>query len=267
MVARQTAAPRPSWCAIFTRAYALVAAQHAQLRRAYQAFPTPHLHEHQESVAAIAVERQYKGEDAVFFANLRFPDQRSLLEIEAKLRRSKEDPVESIASFRRGLLVSRLPRPLRRMIWWAGLNVFRKERARCFGTFGVTETGSFGANLLNVQSPLTTTLHYGVIDADGCVDVRLAFDHRVLDGGTAARAMAELEAVLLGQIVQELADLQADDKSDAMKPRFKPFRSRNGRLANLGRMTYFREPAHDCHEKERADAQHHEQRKANIEQV
>ena len=38
--------PRPSWCAIFTKAYAVVAARYPELRRAYLKFPFPRLYEH-----------------------------------------------------------------------------------------------------------------------------------------------------------------------------------------------------------------------------
>ena len=46
------------------------------------------------------------------------------------------------------------------------------------------------------MSLMTTTLNYGVIAEDGTVDVRLIYDHRVLDGATIARALGELETVL-----------------------------------------------------------------------
>ncbi len=38
------------------------------------------------------------------------------------------------------------------------------------------------AESLHPISPLTTTMTYGVIAADGSVNVRLIYDHRVLDG-------------------------------------------------------------------------------------
>jgi hypothetical protein len=39
------------------------------------------------------------------------------------------------------------------------------------------------------------------------LDVRLAFDHRVLDGALAAEALLQLETVLLGQILDEVRAL------------------------------------------------------------
>src|SRR5262249_43346786 len=43
--ARSAARPRPGWCAVFTKAYAIVAAARPELRRTYLAFPRPHLYE------------------------------------------------------------------------------------------------------------------------------------------------------------------------------------------------------------------------------
>src|SRR5437763_16994588 len=36
----------PSWCAIFTKAYGLMAVRYPELRRAYMPFPRAHLYEH-----------------------------------------------------------------------------------------------------------------------------------------------------------------------------------------------------------------------------
>src|SRR5204863_181165 len=68
VAARQAASPRPSWAAIFTKAYASVSIARPELRRAYLPYPWPHFYEHPIPVASIAVERQYDNEDAVFFA-------------------------------------------------------------------------------------------------------------------------------------------------------------------------------------------------------
>ena len=113
--------------------------------------------------------------------------------------------------FRRALLISRLPRPLRRLAWWIGLNFWGRKRAHYMGTFGVSVYAGLGAASLHPLSPLTTTLNYGVIDADGTVDVRLIYDHRVMDGSTVARALKDLERVLTCEILAELRYFQAVD--------------------------------------------------------
>ena len=210
LAARQAAGPRPGWCAVFAKAFAFVAAGRPELRRAYLPLPWPHLYEHPTSVAAIAVERRHEDEDAVFFARLRSPEQKGLLELDARLRRCKEEGLERLGAFRRSLRVSRLPRPVRRLLWATAL-VRGRWRARHLGTFGVTAVAGLGAALPRLLSPLTITLHYGVIDADGAVDVCLTFDQRVLDAATAARALEELERVLNGEIVAEVRYFQALD--------------------------------------------------------
>jgi len=211
VAARQAAVPRPSWCAVFTKAYGFVAAAHAELRRAYLSFPRPHLYEHPISVASVAVERRVGDEDAVLFAHINSPEKQGLRELDAQLRRFKEQPVEQIGSFRRALKISRLPRPLRRLVWWVGLQTWGRKRAHYMGTFGVSVYASLGAASLHPLSPLTTTLNYGVIADDGTVDVRVIYDHRVMDGSTVARALADLERVLKCEVLAELRYLKAAD--------------------------------------------------------
>ncbi|MGH7227559.1 MAG: hypothetical protein ACRELF_30475 [Gemmataceae bacterium] len=203
VAARQESAARLGWCAIFTKAYALVSARRAELRRSYLSYPWPRLHESASNVAAIAVERRFNGEEAVLIAHLRDPERRNLDEIENWLRQCRQAPPQQISSFRRILQITRLPRPLRRLAWLLGLN-WGRHRSRFLGTFGVSVTAGLGATALGVRCPLTTILHYGIFDDDGHIDVRLTFDHRVLDGGNVARALCELEDVLRGEILTEL---------------------------------------------------------------
>jgi hypothetical protein len=197
--------PRPSWAALFTKAYALVARRRPELRRFYLSFPWPHLYEHPASVATLALERPWRdGEEAVFFIHIAEPDDKPAADVDARVRHAKEAPLESIGSFRRALLVGSLPRPLRRLIWWIGLNLWPRKRANLMGTFGVSAYGGLGAASLHPLSPATTALNWGVIEPDGTVDVRIIYDHRVLDGATVARVLGELESTLNGAMVEEL---------------------------------------------------------------
>ena len=43
-----------------------------------------------------------------------------------------------------------------------------------------------------------------MFDEAGNLDMRLSWDHRVYDGGTACRALADMEAILLGDILNEV---------------------------------------------------------------
>jgi hypothetical protein len=205
--ARRDVDPSPSWVMLFAKAYAIVASRRPELRRAYVPFPVPHLYEADESVASVAVEREYGGEPAVFFGLLRSPDKRPLAELMRRLSEWKRRPLKEVREFCRLLKHTRLPRPLRRLMWWYGMNTSGRRRARHFGTFGISVTAGLGAAAVNLISPLATTLSYGVLDNDGSLDVRLHFDHRVLDGAPAARALAELENVLRTTIVAELRQM------------------------------------------------------------
>jgi hypothetical protein len=194
----------PGWCAIFTKAFGIMASRFPELRRAYLPFPWPHLYEHPCSMASLAIERQYRGENAVFWGQVRAPERQSLRHIQAYLHRLKTAPIESIGLFRRALLVGRLPWPLRRLAWWIGLNSSGAKRAKRMGTFGVSVYSGLGAESLHPISPLTATLNYGIVQADGTVPVRLIYDHRVVDGATVARALLCLESVLNREIFAEL---------------------------------------------------------------
>jgi len=204
LAARSRAEPRPSWCSLFTKAYALVAATRPELRRSYLSFPWSHLYEHPTNIASIAVERRVGDEYAVLFVQVREPEQHTAHQIDDYLKECKMRPVEKVGTFRRTLRVSRLPWPLRRFLWWLGLNFSGYRRARNWGTFGVSVYSGLGAESLHPLSPLTTTLNYGVIADDGTVDVRIIYDHRVLDGSTVARALCEMEEVLNGTLVRSL---------------------------------------------------------------
>jgi hypothetical protein len=209
--ARLAAQPRPSWCAIVLKAYGIVAAAQPRLRRAYLGIPWPHLYEHPQNLAMVAVERLLGDEEGVLFTQVRGPENQTLSALDRYLRRCKEDPVENNGYYRRQLLVSSLPRPLRRFVWWFGLELSGYRRAKRSGTFGLSVTAGSGAGALQLVSPLTTALHYGVLEADGTLELRLTFDHRVLDAATVARAMTDMEHVLNGAILRELRYLRAAD--------------------------------------------------------
>jgi len=204
--ARARRPQRVSWCAIFIKAFSLVAVSRPELRRCYLPVIWPHLYEHPVTVASFSLERTYRGEPGVFFARITQPEASSLHELDRLIRHYKSASVETVPSFVQALQLSRLPRPIRRLVWAVGLYSDGACRGHFFGTFGISVVGSLGAAGLHILSPLTTTLNYGTFAADGTLDVRLTYDHRVLDGAPAARALAEIEDVLHDEIRQELLD-------------------------------------------------------------
>jgi hypothetical protein len=194
----------PAWSLILAKAFAAVAARRPELRRAYVPLPRPRLWESDESIASIAIERDYGGESAVFFGLVKAPDRLPLADLAALLDDWKTKPLAELYYCRRMLFFGGLPLPLRRLAWWYATAWSGKVKARNFGTFGVSLTGSAGASAANLIAPLTASLNTGVLQPDGSLDVRLHFDHRVLDGMPAARALEELEDALRTEIVAEL---------------------------------------------------------------
>lgn len=207
--ARKEVQPRPSWCVLFTKAYAMVAAEYPELRRAYLSFPWARLYEHGTNIASVAVERTYQGEPGVFFGHIHSPELLSIADLEKQLKHFKEDPIDSVADFQSTLAVCRWPKPIRRLAWWYLTHARGYRKATWMGTFGVSVYSSLGAESLHPLSPLTTTLNYGVIHDNGDVMVRVIYDHRALDGSTIARTLARLEEVLNHEILAELRNVHA----------------------------------------------------------
>jgi hypothetical protein len=205
--ARKAVACSPSWVLLFAKAFAAVAARRPELRQTYLPTPWPHLWQADESIASVAIEREYCGEPGVFFGFLRSPDKTPLPELAATLEEWKTKPVEEIKPFRRQIRFTRLPLPARRFLWWYATAWSGRIKARNFGTFGISLTGASGATGLNLIGPVATALNTGVMQDDGTVDVRLHFDHRVMDGMPVARALAEIEEDLRTEIVAELAGM------------------------------------------------------------
>jgi hypothetical protein len=200
---RRGSSDRPPWTAIFAKAFALVADEFPELRRAYCKLPWPHLYEYPTSVANILIERECGDERAVFGLRITDPARQTLTEIGGRVRHAAWGPIDRLKQFRQALALCRWPRAVRRLLWWLGLNIGR-HRANYFGTFAVSSYSSLGAESLHPLSPLTCTLNYGIIRADGTLNVRVIYDHRVLDGATVARALARLEVILNTTLRSEL---------------------------------------------------------------
>jgi len=207
VAARARLNDRPPWVAIFAKAYGLLSDEMPILRRAYVKLPTPRLYEYPVSTASIVIERDFGDEMAILTLLMRDPAKLSVAEIGRQIRHAKTMPVGEIKSFQRMLDLARWPMPLRRLIWWLGLNIGR-QRGNYFGSFGITVYSGLGAESLHPLSPLTATMNWGVIGDDGKVAVRIMYDHRVLDGSQVARTLERLEQTLTSELVAELTALR-----------------------------------------------------------
>jgi hypothetical protein len=206
VAARAACRERPRWTAIFTKAYALMAREFPEFRRAYVKIPWPHLYEYPASNATVIIERDYRGEPGLFSISIKEPARQSLRDIGRQIEHASTAPVEQIKDFRRMIQFTHLPRPLRRAFWWVCLNIGR-QRGNYVGTFGVSVYSALNAESLHPLSPLTTLLNYGVMSGDGVLDVRIIYDHRVMDGAIVARALARLEEILNSTILEEVRAL------------------------------------------------------------
>ncbi len=205
--ARQNSPQRPSWSSLFAKAFSRVAVNYPELRQSYLPYPRPCLYEHPHSIAALTIERQIGDEDVVLFGHFREPENRELAEFNEYIYGWKNDPIETIKKYQLAHRASYFPGFIRRIGWGILLNWVGKTRAKTFGTFGLTSTASSGAGMLQILSILTSTLHYGMFDQDGSIEMRLTFDHRVYDGAFAARIMGEMEQSLLTEMLQEVKEL------------------------------------------------------------
>ena len=159
---RKAAARRISWAAIFVKAYALAAQQHRPLRQAYVRWPWPHLIEEAHSTAMVVVNRQYLEEDRICWGKMMEPESRPLVQLQRQLDGYQSEPVEKV--FYRQLLLSKLPTPMRRLIYWWNLNLDGSHRARRLGTFSMSTLAGEGVVNRMHQTFLTTSLTYGPLD-------------------------------------------------------------------------------------------------------
>jgi hypothetical protein len=201
--ARADAASAPGWAAMFVKAFAIVAKEEPVLRTLYVNLPWPHFFELPRSIAMVAVARVENGEECILPEKVSSPEEQPLADIDAAIRRAKNAPIDEIPAFRKILIASRLPLPLRRLSWIIGLN-FGRMRANNFGSFGVTSVSAYGPGELQALSMGPFLLSYGVAGQDNRIDVILRWDHRVTDAAVIARVLDRLEQVLNTEISAEI---------------------------------------------------------------
>lgn len=195
-----------SWTAIFIRAYGIVSARFSELRRAWVSWPYPYLYEHPHSACAVAVERDWEGEKVVLKGLIRAPESATLAEIHNHLRDFQTADVWSVSGFRSTLRFGSLPTWLQRLVLWRKLDTSGARRVKYFGTFGMSNYGMLGAESLHPLGPQTTVMTLSPIRPNGDLNVKIVYDHRVLDGSFVARCLAHLNEVLQDAIPAEIRD-------------------------------------------------------------
>ncbi len=205
------ARPRPNWLPLFFKAYAIVAAARPVLRRMYVRRPWPRLYEHGENVGSVVISRVLEGDEALLYLPITSPEKRPLTEIDTLLKEAREKPIADIPAFRRQVRLGRLPAPIRKAAYQLGMDWMPRQRVRLLGTFGMSVLASMGIANLTTWVPWTTMIHYTPFDETGSMFLRIAIDHRVLDGLEVAYALREMEEVLNGAILEEVRQLPRKD--------------------------------------------------------
>lgn len=193
----------PGWAAIFTKAFCLVAKDEPVLRTMFIGGPWPHFYELPRSVGMIAIARNEGGEPCVLPQRVCGADAMTLAEIDALIRHAMTAPVEKVPMFRKLMRVTRLPLPLRRLLW-AGCFALGRQRANFCGNFGITSVAAFGPGNLDAISPGPFLLSYGVLEPEQTMEVVIRWDHRVTDAALIAQALSRLEQVLNTDIAAEV---------------------------------------------------------------
>src|SRR3979409_1441507 len=123
--ARALAAQPPGWAAIFVKAFSLVAKEEPVLRTLYHKWPWPCFYELPRSIAMVAIARVEDGQDCVLPQKVPAADELPLAEVDAQIRHARDAPIDEVPAFRKTLWVTRLPLPLRRLMWLGGVTFWR----------------------------------------------------------------------------------------------------------------------------------------------
>jgi hypothetical protein len=203
IAARASCAVRPSWSTIIAKAFCIVARDEPWLRTFYLKWPRPHFYEVPKSFAIVMVIREDFDKEAPIAVRIKAADELSLADVDAFIWRGKYAPLDEVKYIKGILRVTRLPLPLRRLIWALCHNIGR-WRALFFGTFWITSIASLGSETVVARAPGPNLISYGLVRSDQTMELLLHWDHRVYDGILSARALQRLENVLNTDIADEL---------------------------------------------------------------
>jgi hypothetical protein len=181
------------------------------MRQCYVRFPWGHLYEHHNIVCMMTINREYEGEERLFFARFNNPQNEPLTALQERYDYLRRAPVEEIQQFRHQINFAKAPLLVRRIAWWVMFSLWPAKRASHVGTIGMSLSGYKGSYGSRHLGPLTTILGIDPIPRKGISRLVLTFDHRVMDGVPATDALHKIQAMLTTEIRQELAQLVGAD--------------------------------------------------------
>jgi pyruvate/2-oxoglutarate dehydrogenase complex dihydrolipoamide acyltransferase (E2) component len=168
-------------------------------------------------VAGFTVERFVGSQPAVFFGAIKAPDTKPLEQISAELKSYGEQDMNDVPQLSTQHWFNYMPWIFRQIVLWFGQS-FPSFRLRHMGaTFGFSSLGKFGMKAIVPPCASTSTFGVGEVEfrpvvRDGKVVIRpmltitLNFDHRIIDGGPAARFLQEVRHLMEGGLESHIAD-------------------------------------------------------------
>lgn len=161
--------------------------------------------------AGITIERMVGSQPAVFFGTIESPAEKSLETIMNELRQFSESNINDHPQLALESKFSKMPWLLRQLIFRLAM-VIPEFRLRSLGaTFGISSLGKFGVKAITGPCVCTSTFGVGAVEdrpiaRKGQIVIRpiltlsLLFDHRCIDGASAARFLKEVKEILEGRL-------------------------------------------------------------------
>lgn len=171
--------------------------------------------------AGFTVERFVDEVPTVFFGAIDEPHTKNLPAIMDELVTFSEKSLSNQPQLSMEDRVSRMPWLLRQSILRMALLVPKLRLRISASTFGLSSLGKFGANAITGPCVCTSTFGVGMIEdraivKDGQIIVRpmmtlsYLFDQRCIDGGNAARFLADVKDLLEGGLAKHLNEERAN---------------------------------------------------------
>lgn len=201
--ARRQLPSRMGWAALMASVYSRISQAIPELRDVYVPRPVPYLYRHPHPVASITVHRtDAHGVERLVWGRLNDAHLSSLDQIQSQISGFTTSPIDSF--FRDGIKMEKRPWLLRKLTWRILMRWSGRRRAKHLGTFSLSNLGGWGA--LNAHYPLVTGtgLSMGPLQSDGCCEVVLLCDHRVIDGALAAKVLELFEHKLTTEAIEEM---------------------------------------------------------------
>lgn len=195
---------------------AIAIAQHKHPTTRTQMLPNGRLVQFNNIEAQFTVERFVNDQPGLFFGRIRKPDQRPVIEITEELRVYGTEPIEDVPQLAIEHKFSQYPHWLRQLIIYFGTRIPAMRLRYMGATFGLSSLGKYGARNLISPSVITSMFCIGEVEKRPMVvgdeieirpqlSIVLNFDHRVMDGASAARFMADVIALLKGDLEDHIA--------------------------------------------------------------